>query len=70
MLKVWAAVLGSGPNGVNLNGSYQNAESFSYQDEIGTVVQYVCDTMPHGVLCFFSSYRMLDKVVERLVIYL
>jgi Fanconi anemia group J protein len=60
-------VIGTGPNGINLNGAYQNAESFAYQDEVGAVVQFVCDTMPSGVLCFFSSYRMMTKMIERLV---
>ncbi|XP_021950240.1 Fanconi anemia group J protein homolog [Folsomia candida] len=63
--QVWAGVVGTGPSGVNLNGSYQSAQSLCYQDEVGNVVQYVCDTMPHGVLCFFPSYQMMGKMVDR-----
>ncbi|CAL8115694.1 unnamed protein product [Orchesella dallaii] len=63
--QVWAGVIGTGPNGVSLNGSYQNTETLKYQDELGEILYRICNTMPHGVLCFFPSYRMLDTLCNR-----
>ncbi|ODN04388.1 Fanconi anemia group J protein, partial [Orchesella cincta] len=63
--QVWAGIIGTGPNGVSLNGSYQNTETLKYQDELGEILYRVCNTMPHGVLCFFPSYRMLDTLCNR-----
>ncbi|CAG7719956.1 unnamed protein product, partial [Allacma fusca] len=63
--QVFAGVLGMGPNNIKLNGSFRNVETFQYQDELGQLVLRVCQAMPHGILCFFPSYRLLEKVSER-----
>lgn len=67
-MQVWATAVGVGPNAVNLSGSYSNTSKFDYQDELGQLVLRVCSTVPHGILCFFPSYRLLDVVIERLQI--
>ena len=48
-----------------MNATYRNSEQFSFQDELGELILGVCATIPNGVLCFFSSYSMLDKLVRR-----
>lgn len=35
------------------------------QDELGRLLMNVCETVPHGVLCFLPSYSLLEKLVER-----
>ena len=44
---------------------YKNAETFKFQDDIGDVICRTCSLVPHGVLVFFPSYRLLEKVSER-----
>lgn len=34
------------------------------QDELGKLVIQVCKTVPHGVLCFFSSYTMMKSQLD------
>lgn len=35
------------------------------QDDLGQLVLQVCESVPHGVLCFFSSYTMMDSQIQR-----
>lgn len=63
--QVWVGTLSSGPSGCAVNASYQSSETFAFQDEVGKVVLNICETVPHGVLCFFPSYNMLDKLSKR-----
>lgn len=63
--QVWVGTLASGPSGSAVNASYQSSETFTFQDEVGKAVLNICETVPHGVLCFFPSYNMLDKLSKR-----
>jgi hypothetical protein len=36
-----------------------------HPDDIGEAVIECCRVIPHGVLCFFPSYGLLERVVER-----
>nr|XP_054773588.1 Fanconi anemia group J protein homolog [Lytechinus pictus] len=63
--QVWVGSLAFGPNGHSLNATYKNAETFAFQDDLGRVVLEVCKVIPYGVLCFVSSYSMMNKVIER-----
>lgn len=63
--QVWVGTVGSGPNGHHLQATYQNTNALSFQDELGKLILSVCTVVPHGVLCFFSSYKMLEKLCER-----
>ncbi|KAJ1493786.1 hypothetical protein T484DRAFT_1767401, partial [Baffinella frigidus] len=40
-------------------------DSTQYQDALGATVQHICGIVPHGVLCFFPSYTLLEKVAAR-----
>eukprot|EP00057_Strongylocentrotus_purpuratus_P023977 XP_011678451.1 PREDICTED: Fanconi anemia group J protein homolog [Strongylocentrotus purpuratus] len=63
--QVWVSTWAFGPNGHSLNATYRNAETFAFQDDLGRVVLEVCRVIPYGVLCFVSSYSMMNKVIER-----
>jgi len=63
--QVWVGTLSAGPSGSAINASYRSAETFTFQDEVGKMVLNICETVPHGVLCFFPSYNMLDKLSKR-----
>ncbi|KAG0260437.1 Fanconi anemia group J protein [Mortierella polycephala] len=63
--QVWAGVLPYGPTHIKLDGTYRSAVSFPFQDELGRVVERIIQTTPHGVLCFLSSYALLDNLMTR-----
>ena len=39
--------------------------SFLLLPQVGRLVLSVCSSIPHGVLVFFPSYKMLNNMVER-----
>lgn len=63
--QTWIYSISSGPSGHSLLANFQNSETYEFQDEVGAVVEHVCMTVPFGILCFLSSYKMLEKLVAR-----
>ncbi|XP_035239801.1 Fanconi anemia group J protein isoform X2 [Anguilla anguilla] len=63
--QVWVGTVGAGPQGRKLCATFQHAETFAFQDEVGALLLRVCQTVGHGVLCFLPSYKMLDKLRDR-----
>ncbi|CAB0032622.1 unnamed protein product [Trichogramma brassicae] len=63
--QVYVRPIGRGPNGVSLKAVYANVSTFDFKDELGSLLVQVCETVPHGVLCFFSSYAMMTSQLER-----
>ncbi|XP_074641917.1 Fanconi anemia group J protein homolog [Tubulanus polymorphus] len=63
--QVWVGSISQGPRGTSLLTTYQNTETFSYQDEVGLLLLEICKIMPFGVLCFLPSYKMLEKLTNR-----
>ncbi|XP_069613312.1 Fanconi anemia group J protein isoform X2 [Ranitomeya imitator] len=63
--QVWVGTVGVGPKGRKLCATFQHAETFEFQDEIGALLLSVCQTVSHGVLCFLPSYKMLEKLKDR-----
>ncbi|XP_062872398.1 Fanconi anemia group J protein [Trichomycterus rosablanca] len=63
--QVWVGTIGAGPQGRRLCATFQHAETFAFQDEVGSLLLKVCQTMSRGVLCFLPSYKMLDKLRDR-----
>ena len=57
MLDVW--------QGQELLGTYKNNRSPGYLDAIGGAVCELVTNIPHGVLCFFPSYTLLDSAHAR-----
>ncbi|KAK7171882.1 hypothetical protein R3I93_004242 [Phoxinus phoxinus] len=63
--QVWVGTVGAGPQGRKLCATYQHAETFAFQDEVGALLLKVCHIVSRGVLCFLPSYKMLDKLRDR-----
>ena len=63
--QLWISTISHGPHNICLNATYQNTESLAFQDEIGNLALGICQKVPHGVLLFFPSYKMLTKLSER-----
>uniref|UniRef100_I3JWB2 DNA 5'-3' helicase n=1 Tax=Oreochromis niloticus TaxID=8128 RepID=I3JWB2_ORENI len=63
--QVWVGTVGAGPQGRKLCATFQNAETYAFQDEVGGLLLHVCQVMAKGVLCFLPSYKMLDKLRDR-----
>ncbi|XP_062815319.1 Fanconi anemia group J protein isoform X1 [Anolis carolinensis] len=63
--QVWVGTIGAGPKGRTLRATFQHTETFEFQDEVGELLLSVCQTISRGVLCFLSSYKMLDKLKDR-----
>ncbi|XP_076832919.1 Fanconi anemia group J protein isoform X2 [Brachyhypopomus gauderio] len=63
--QVWVGTVGAGPQGRRLCATFQHAETFAFQDEVGALLLQVCQAVSRGVLCFLPSYKMLDKLRER-----
>eukprot|EP00795_Rhopilema_esculentum_P015838 gene15838-7165_t len=63
--QVWVGALTVGTDNKSIVANYQTSETFPFQDEVGNVLLEVCKVIPRGVLCFFPSYAMLDKLKRR-----
>ncbi|XP_056127141.1 Fanconi anemia group J protein isoform X1 [Rhinichthys klamathensis goyatoka] len=63
--QVWVGTVGAGPQGRKLCATFQHAETFAFQDEVGALLLKVCHIVSRGVLCFLPSYKMLDKLRDR-----
>uniref|UniRef100_A0A7M4EWG9 DNA 5'-3' helicase n=1 Tax=Crocodylus porosus TaxID=8502 RepID=A0A7M4EWG9_CROPO len=63
--QVWVGTIGAGPSGRKLCATFQHAETFEFQDEVGALLLSVCHTVGQGVLCFLPSYKLLDKLKDR-----
>ncbi|XP_028400578.1 Fanconi anemia group J protein homolog isoform X2 [Dendronephthya gigantea] len=63
--QVWASSVSTGPSGALVNATFRQSQTFEFQDEVGEAICKVCEVVPYGVLCFFPSYSMLDKLTTR-----
>ncbi|KAF7644363.1 hypothetical protein LDENG_00223100, partial [Lucifuga dentata] len=63
--QVWVGTVGAGPHGRKLCATFQHAETYAFQDEVGDLLLHICQTVAKGVLCFLPSYKMLDKLRDR-----
>lgn len=50
--------VGAGPHGKKLCATFQHAETYAFQDEVGALLLHVCQVMAKGVLCFLPSYKV------------
>ncbi|KAM9812030.1 Fanconi anemia group J protein isoform 6-T6 [Syngnathus typhle] len=57
--QVWVGTVGVGPQGRKLCATFQHAETYAFQDEVGALLLNVCKVVPKGVLCFLPSYKVL-----------
>ncbi|KAF7994684.1 hypothetical protein HCN44_004156 [Aphidius gifuensis] len=63
---VYVRSISKGPNGADLLANYSNVQTWKFQDDVGQTIIDVCQTVPYGVLCFFSSYTVMTKITERM----
>ncbi|VDK73402.1 unnamed protein product [Litomosoides sigmodontis] len=58
-------IFAAGPSGEKLCGTYRiiNRDD-RFIREISLILSHICKIIPKGVLCFFSSYRVLDQIYE------
>ncbi|XP_011503103.1 PREDICTED: Fanconi anemia group J protein homolog [Ceratosolen solmsi marchali] len=63
--QVYVRAIPRGPTGVKLRATYQNIQTLPFKDDLGKLIGEVCQCIPHGILCFFSSYSALRSNVER-----
>uniref|UniRef100_A0A5K3EF13 Helicase ATP-binding domain-containing protein n=2 Tax=Mesocestoides corti TaxID=53468 RepID=A0A5K3EF13_MESCO len=63
--RVFAASVSRGPLGNRLCATYANQNVFTFQDDVGQLVLEACQQVPGGVLCFFPSYGLMDKLIAR-----
>nr|XP_042913434.1 Fanconi anemia group J protein homolog [Parasteatoda tepidariorum] len=63
--QLWIGTIGKGPNNVSLNATFQNTGTFTFQDDVGSLILQICSIIPHGVLCFLPSYNLMDKLIDR-----
>jgi fanconi anemia group J protein len=64
--QIFVGVFPRGPSGAELIGTFQNTSSFNFQDDISQSIYEICKVTPFGILCFFPSYALLEKVLERM----
>ncbi len=63
--QVLAGVLSTTSTGVPLKATYQNSTKHEFLDGVGDIVLSMCSTVPDGLLVFFPSYAMMDKLTIR-----
>ncbi|XP_046829965.1 Fanconi anemia group J protein homolog isoform X1 [Vespa crabro] len=63
--QVYITCVPKGPTGISLKANYQNVNSWNFQDELGKLLLIICQSIPHGILCFFSSYYMMNNQIKR-----
>ncbi|CAD7086728.1 unnamed protein product [Hermetia illucens] len=56
-----------GPTGKKFNFSFTNRNNTEMILELGMTLQNICNVVPAGVICFFSSYDYLEQVYKLLV---
>ncbi|KAG7398901.1 Fanconi anemia group J protein [Phytophthora boehmeriae] len=54
-----------GPGNVDLQSTYNNQQDPRYQDSMGQVLLQYSQTIPGGILMFFPSYSLLNKLSAR-----
>lgn len=63
--QVFAGVISQTPSGDPIQATYQHVNKAEFQDALGDIILKTCRTVPDGILVFFPSYSLLDKVVVR-----
>ncbi|XP_012219996.1 Fanconi anemia group J protein homolog [Linepithema humile] len=63
--QVYVRCIPKGPTKKILKATYENVNTFTFQDELGELILQVCDAVPYGVLCFFASYTLMNTLRNR-----
>ncbi|XP_045625428.2 regulator of telomere elongation helicase 1 homolog [Procambarus clarkii] len=57
--QVWVGIVGKGPDGFNLNSSFQNRSDPRYISSLGQTILNFSRIIPDGLLVFFPSYPIM-----------
>ena len=63
--QVWAGTCAAAPDGTPLTATYRGAAAFAFQDGVAACLASALSVTPGGVLAFFPSYALLDRLVAR-----
>uniref|UniRef100_M4BYL5 Major facilitator superfamily (MFS) profile domain-containing protein n=1 Tax=Hyaloperonospora arabidopsidis (strain Emoy2) TaxID=559515 RepID=M4BYL5_HYAAE len=63
--QVFVGAVMHGPGNVNLQSTYDNQQNPRYQDSMGHLLLQYSQAIPGGILMFFPSYSLLNKLVSR-----
>ena len=63
--QLWVGAIGADSRRNSLKAVYNNTSRPQYQDALGNVLYRNIEKIPEGVLVFFPSYSLMDKVVSR-----
>lgn len=63
--QVFAGVIANTPQGQPLLATFQHSSKAPFQDAVGQIILNMCSTVPDGLLVFFPSYAMLEKLMSR-----
>ena len=53
------------PNGALIKATFENTDSPSFQDAIGSTLLQLSNIIPNGILVFFNSYVLIEKLLTR-----
>lgn len=65
--QVWIGTISQGPHGERLNTTFKFSDTFAVQDALGESLLAYAKVIPNGMLCFFPSYTLLEKVCACIV---
>lgn len=57
--------ISTGPNNVKMNGIFKESQTPEYQNSLGELIYKYCQGIEYGILCFFPSYTLMEKCLER-----
>ncbi|OQV21781.1 Regulator of telomere elongation helicase 1-like protein [Hypsibius exemplaris] len=62
--QVWMGIIGKGPDNIQWSSGYENRDNISYRRSLGRGILNLLDSIPDGVLVFFSSYWTMQSSIE------
>jgi Fanconi anemia group J protein len=63
--QVWAGSISAGPDDKPILATYEHVQKLPFQDTLGSSIAAVAAIVPDGLLVFFPSYSLLDRLMER-----
>ncbi|KAG2949411.1 Fanconi anemia group J [Phytophthora cactorum] len=63
--QVFIGAVMHGPGNVDLQSTYNNQQDSRYQDSMGQLLLQYSQAIPGGILMFFPSYSLLNKLTTR-----
>ncbi|KAK9837585.1 hypothetical protein WJX74_000931 [Apatococcus lobatus] len=63
--QVRACAIATGPDGFQLQATYRYNNHSAFQDSIGLAILEAAKVVPDGMLVFFPSYSLLDRLCKR-----